>query len=163
MKKKRRTDTGLTCILTKTMRIMRLSIFFTILFISQIWATATYSQQTRLSLNMKNARIAEVLSEIENSSEFFFFFNEKFVNVDRKVDVSVKNVKIDEILNDLFKNTDVNFKVIDKQIILTTLKGENSVSQQVGRIITGKVSDQNGSPLPGATVIVVYDELPQAI
>jgi protocatechuate 3,4-dioxygenase beta subunit len=112
---------------------------------------------------MKNARIAEVLSEIENSSEFFFFFNEKFVNVDRKVDVSVKNVKIDEILNDLFKNTDVNFKVIDKQIILTTLKGENSVSQQVGRIITGKVSDQNGSPLPGATVIVVYDELPQAI
>ena len=133
---------------------MRLSIFFTILFISQTWATATYSQQTRLSLNMKNARIAEVLSEIENSSEFFFFFNEKFVNVDRKVDVSVKNVKIDEILNDLFKNTDVNFKVIDKQIILTTLKGENSVSQQVGRIITGKVSDQNGSPLPGATVIV---------
>ncbi len=133
---------------------MRLSVFFTFLVISQTWATSLYSQQTRLSLNMKNARVMEVLSEIEKSSEFFFFFNEKFINVDRRVDVSVKNVKINEILQNLFKNTDVNYKVIDKQIILTTLKGENDILQQEGRIITGKVTDQTGVSLPGASVVV---------
>ena len=154
MNKKRRIGTGYTCILTKIMRIMRLSVFFTFLVISQTWATSLYSQQTRLSLNMKNARVMEVLSEIEKSSEFFFFFNEKFINVDRRVDVSVKNVKINEILQNLFKNTEVNYKVIDKQIILTTLKGENDILQQEGRIITGKVTDQTGVLLPGASVVV---------
>ena len=154
MKKKRRIDAGLTCILTKTMRIMRLSVFFTFLFIAQTWATPIYSQQTRLSLSMKNVRVMDVLNEIEKSSEFFFFFNEKLVNVDRKVDLIVKDGKIEEILHDLFESTDVNYKVIDKQIILTTLRGRSEELQQNVRNVTGKVTDRSGLPLPGVTVIV---------
>jgi len=154
MKKKRRIDAGLTCILTKTMRIMRLSVFFTFLFVAQTWATPIYSQQTRLSLSMKNVRVMDVLNEIEKSSEFFFFFNEKLVNVDRKVDLIVKDGKIEEILHDLFESTDVNYKVIDKQIILTTLRGRSEELQQNVRNVTGKVTDRSGLPLPGVTVIV---------
>jgi len=154
MEKKLGIDAGITCIITKTMRIMRLSVFFTFLFITQSWATSGYSQQARLSLDMKNVRVMEVLNQIEKSSEFFFFFNEKYVNVDRKVDVNVKDVKIEEILNVLFKNTDVNYKVIDKQIILTTQKGGSDALQQDGKKISGKVTDQAGVSLPGASVVV---------
>ena len=133
---------------------MRLSVFFTFLFIAQTWATPIYSQQTRLSLSMQNVRVMDVLNEIERSSEFFFFFNEKLVNVDRKVDLIVKDGKIEEILYDLFKGTDVNYKVIDKQIILTTLKGNSEELQQNDRNVSGKVTDRSGLPLPGVTITV---------
>ena len=153
MKKNQKPDEQSGGILIKTLRIMRLSIFFLFLFVGQTWAISTYSQQTRLSINMKNARVMDVLDEIEKQSEFFFFFSEKHINTERRVDISVDNSKIEDILHDLFLNTDVNYKILDRQIVLTTQKGD-SKSEQPQRTITGKVSDSSGASLPGASVVV---------
>ncbi|NEW83371.1 MAG: TonB-dependent receptor [Mariniphaga sp.] len=133
---------------------MKLSVFFSFLFIAQAWATSTYSQETRLTLDMKNVRVMDVLDAIEKKSEFFFFFNEKLVNVDRKVDIEVKEGKIEEILSDLFQKTDINYKVIDRQIILTPQSVEMDAVQQVGKKVSGKVTDSTGGLLPGVSVVV---------
>ncbi|MEN8115466.1 MAG: TonB-dependent receptor [Bacteroidota bacterium] len=135
---------------------MRLSTFFLFLFLSQVWAESGYSQQARLTLKMDNARVIDVLDEIENNSEFYFLFNQKLVDVERKVDVDAKEKTIDKILTDMFTETDVSHQVKDRLIILTTEKTgfrEGIVSQQQ-KSISGKVTDEKGEPLPGATVVV---------
>jgi TonB-linked SusC/RagA family outer membrane protein len=154
MKENRKAGEESVGIFIKTLRIMKLSVFFSFLFIAQAWATSTYSQETRLTLDMKNVRVMDVLDAIEKKSEFFFFFNEKLVNVDRKVDIEVKDGKIEEILSDLFQKTDINYKVIDRQIILTPQKGEMEAVQQTGKKVTGKVTDSAGASLPGVSVVV---------
>lgn len=141
---------------TKTWKIMRLSAFFLFLFISQIWADTGYSQMTKLTLKMDNARVIEVLDEIEKNSEFYFLLNQKLVDVDRKVDVDAREKTIDKILTEMFSGTDVNYLVKDRLIVLTTEKSlvDSEIFSVQQKTVSGTVTDSNGQSLPGVTVFV---------
>jgi TonB-dependent starch-binding outer membrane protein SusC len=144
---------------TKTWKIMRLSVFFLFVIVAQSWALDSYSQVTRLSLDMKDARVIDVLGEIENKTEFFFLFNQKLLDVERRVDIEVRQRKIEDILNELFAGTNVNYLVMNRQIVLTTAQPgseefkQQTAGQQQGQV-TGKVTDHTGAPLPGVTVVI---------
>ncbi len=152
MKKKWIRDTLFFGAQTKTWKIMRLSVFFLLLGLTQVWATSGYSQQTRLSLKMDNARLIEVLDEIENNSEFYFLFNQNMIDIERKIKIDVTKKSIENILAEIFSETDVNYLVKDRQIVLTTFNENASSSQQ--KNVGGKVVDGQGLPLPGVTVVV---------
>ena len=62
---------------SKILRVMRLTLFFLFVSLVQVFAVNTYSQSARLSLNLKNTTIKNVLFDIENKSEFYFLFNSK--------------------------------------------------------------------------------------
>ncbi len=153
MKKKRIRVPVPNRVLFKLWKIMRLSVFFLLLFVAQTFATVTYSQQTKLTLKMQSAKVIDVLGKIEDESQFFFLFNQKLVDVERKVNVDVKNESIDKILTNLFENTNVSYLVKDRQIILTTANPELGVSQQQ-KSVSGKVTDSSGASLPGVSVVV---------
>jgi len=144
---------------TKTWRIMRLSIFFVCVMAAQSWALDSYSQGTRLSINLKDARVIDVLGEIENKTEFFFLFNQKLLDVERRVDIEVRQRKIEDILNELFAGTNVNYLVMNRQIVLTTAQpGSEEYRQQTAEQqqnqVSGTVTDRTGAPLPGVTVVI---------
>ena len=140
--------------LSKLWKIMRLSVFFLLLFVAQTFATEIYSQQTRLTLEMQGAKVIDVLAKIEDQSEFFFLFNQKLVDVDRQVSIDVKDENIDKILNRIFENTNVNYLIKDRQIVLTTsdLYLSGILTQQ--KSVSGKVTDSSGTSLPGVSVLV---------
>src|SRR5690554_806900 len=102
--------------LTKTFRVMRITLFLMLAVILQTFANEAYSQKTRLSLDFSNTRLEVVLDDIENISEFYFLVNEKLVNLDRNVNLSVENTQIDEILEMLFAGTDVIYTITDRKI-----------------------------------------------
>ena len=76
------------------------------------------------------------------------------MNVSREVTFDVNNKNVFSILDILFKNTGVTYKVVDKDIILTTSAGEIDEYNQANRKITGTVKDQTGEPVIGANVFV---------
>lgn len=124
-------------------------------FLFQANAEAIYSQSSRISLNMNNVTVEDVLNEIEAKSEYHFLYNNKLINVDRRVSVSVDGNSIESVLLDLFGNSDVTYKVSDKHIILSRkgLEIGPSTSQQ-SKIVTGTVVDAAGIPVIGANVKV---------
>jgi TonB-linked SusC/RagA family outer membrane protein len=138
----------------KTIRVMKLTLFISLLTISQLWATETYSQMTKISLKNEDVKISEVLKEIENQSEFFFLYSPKLIDVERKVSIDVKKESIGEILNEIFDKS-VKFAVYDRQIILSPVEQSDVIlkSQQQNRI-SGIVTDNKGVPLTGVNVIV---------
>ena len=152
MKKKRIWVPELICTLIKTWKMMRLSLFFVLLFVAQSWAIDSYSQQVHLSMKMSDVRVIDVLNEIENKTDFFFLFNQKLVDVDRKVDINVEEQNVDQVLTQLFEGTNVKYMVKGRQIVLTTENVNDINSQQ--KDITGKVTDSSGSPLPGVTIVL---------
>jgi TonB-dependent starch-binding outer membrane protein SusC len=144
---------------TKTWRIMRLSVFFLCVMAAQTWALDSYSQGTRLSLNLKDTRVIDILGEIEEKTEFYFLFNQKLLDVERRVDIEVRQRKIDDILNELFAGTNVNYLVMNRQIVLTTAQPgseeyQQQTSEQQQGQVSGKVTDRAGAPLPGVTVVI---------
>ena len=155
MKKNRKPGVFLNGTLKKCLTMMKWSVFFFFLSVIQVVATDSYAQQTRLTLKFEETRLENVLNVIENQSEFYFLYNQEYVDTDKSVSLDVKAVTIDEILNELFKGSDINYTISDRQIVLTNVSKEsglNNSGQQTS--VSGKVSDQSGSPLPGVTVIV---------
>ena len=138
----------------KCLFIMRCMIFFLILGTLQSLASTSYSQSVRLSLKIENATVQEVLSNIEQESSFYFTYNSRQINANRKVSIKVKNRLITDILDDLFKGEDVNYTINDKHIVLFKehQTGIASVQQQSNKI-TGVVTDPNGEPIIGANVM----------
>lgn len=135
----------------KIFRAMRISLFLILLSALQVLAGASYSQSTRLSLNLKNTTIKDVLFQIEEQSEFYFLYNSELIDVQRRVDVNVQNEKVDVILDKLFGDGKVNAMIRDRHIILTP---SSEVAVQQSHKVSGKVTDSSGAPVPGATVIV---------
>ncbi|RIH67312.1 SusC/RagA family TonB-linked outer membrane protein [Mariniphaga sediminis] len=109
-------------------------------------------------MDMKNATIREVLYEIEESSEFFFLYSNKLIDVDRRVNISVKNKQVEEVLDHIFKEQKVTYSIMDRQVIIHPegmVPGRSgNIFQQTQRAVSGKVTDTGGQPLPGVTVVI---------
>jgi len=140
--------------LRKILMIMKLTSFLLLLGMVNVMAEVTYSQSTKISLNMKNSTVEEVLNQIENNSEFYFLLNQKLVDVSRKVDVIAENQPIKNVLDEIFEGTDVTYRVMDRQIILVPQSEAKVLAQMQQFTVTGKVTDVNGDPLPGVNVVV---------
>ena len=134
------------------MRITIILLFITILQAGAI-TTSLYSQSASISLNMKNATIEEVLNAIEQETEFYFLYNSKLINVDRKVNLHVESKSIDSVLEQLFATTDVIYKVEDRQIILS--KNEFAINERLqnNKSIQGVIVDEKGESVIGASIM----------
>ena len=142
-------------VLTKFLRAMKLTAF--LLFISSfaVFANKSYSQSTTLNLNMENATVKEVLSKIEDLSGYNFMYSEKVINVHRIVSISAVNKSVDTVLKSLFEGTGVNFKKMNRIILLSKSQDKDiNQSSQQEITISGKVTDSSGASLPGVTVVI---------
>ncbi len=126
----------------------KLTVFLSFFLVLQLSATV-YSQTTRLSIDTENKTVKELFIEIEEQSKFRFFYNEKFVDLNRKVDFNIEEQSIDEVLSQLFESSTVTYKILENNLIVIT-----PVNQQQEKKVTGKVTDSDGNPLPGVTVII---------
>lgn len=146
----------LNCFLpSKMFLIMRLMILILCLSAFGVKPVDSYSQNTKLSLNIDNTSIKEVLLEIEKNSEFFFLYNNNLVDVERKVNLKIKKKKIKNILDLIFDKNDVVVTLKDKQIILSPkIQPSTTVSVAVQNSVTGKVTDDFDLPLPGVSILI---------
>ncbi len=132
---------------------MKITIFIIVFACMQALALDNYAQTKRLDVKIEESGVVSALEKIEAQSEFFFFYNNKVVNLDKKISVDLKNKTIDEVLDVLFEGTDIQYTINNRQIILSQKDSANPNSQPQ-RAITGKITDQSGAPIPGATVLV---------
>jgi len=146
--------------LKKLIMELKIAILFIVVGVSNVLATPAYSQVAKVSLDIKNRSLEQVMDEIETQSEFYFIFNQKQIDVNRVVDIQADNELITDILPELFKGTNVNYVVLDRKILLTTdplekdlLAIASETNPQQNRI-TGTVTGKDGSPIPGVNVVV---------
>jgi hypothetical protein len=143
--------------LLKKMKLLFAFFFAGLLAVS----ASTYSQQTKLNMKFDEVTVKEVFKQIEDKSEFIFFYNEDYIDVYRKVSINAKDEKIESILNDLLKGTSNTYKIYDRQIVILSpdmnelppiMKSESETEQK--STISGRVTSTLGSPIPGVTILV---------
>lgn len=134
---------------------MKLSVIMLFVFAGLTFATESYSQSTFLTLDVNNKTVQDVLDEIENQSEYHFFYNNKQVNTERIVSLKSKKRNIFNVLDQLFSDTDISYKVLDKSIILSRkeLLSKAGTTQQNIKKISGVVKDAAGLEIIGANVV----------
>lgn len=118
------------------------------------FAADTYAQSASLTVQM-NKSIKDVFSYIEKNSEFIFVYLDNTLDTRRIVNVDVRNQPVTTILDAMFKETNITYKIDNRQIIIR--KGDVASvlpSVQQATEVTGVVKDNTGEPIIGANILV---------
>ncbi len=135
--------------LRKTLIKMKLTVAFFLAFGIVSMASTGYSQDTRLNISLKNASLQQMISEIEQQSDFSFFYKNDQINVNKRITLKEKDVPISDVLDQALAGTDLTYSVVDKIIVIRPKE-----LTQALKTVTGTVTSENGEPLPGVTVVV---------
>jgi len=127
-------------------------IIFTIcLFFTNI--DALCAQESTISINIKNQPLHVILTEIETQSNYRFIYDANIVDVNYRVSLHVQNKTVFEILNNLFRGSNMAYTVINNQIILS-YRETVSLFQQHIRTLRGLITDTEGEPIIGANILI---------
>lgn len=116
-------------------------------------ASESYAQTAIVNVEVQNKTVGEILKKIEKQSDFDFFFDNTLIDLNRRVSVTSRNSDIFKVLEKVFKGTNVKYSVLDKKIVLTINADNVQTAQQTTFKVTGKVVDENGEEIIGASVL----------
>jgi len=132
----------------KLILVMKLTTLALILALGHASAKG-YSQ--KITLNEVNVPLKKVLKSIESQSAYVFFYDSK--DVEKSVNVRVRNASIEEALDECLKNVGLSYKIIDKTVLLQQKEAfQKALAEFLPPPIKGKITDSKGTPLVGATV-----------
>jgi len=134
---------------------MKITTFFLLLTIMTASA-ATHAQ--KVTLSEKNASLEKVLGKIRKQTGYDFVYDAKLVKNAKPVTINVTNVSIDEALTDCFTNQDLSYDLEDKTILIKEKKPSppEKIKAVIAKIdIHGRIVDENGQPLVGATIVII--------
>ncbi len=153
MKKHREWDSHVW-LFKKLLRIMKLTSYLILFFVVSVSAS-TYSQSTKLSLKVTEGSFSEVLKQIEDQSEFYFYYNNDEIAAIKSVSIDASNKNIQEILDELLTGSNLEYKIIDRYIVLAKKNAFIALEGlQQQKSVSGKVTDSTGAPIPGVSVVV---------
>lgn len=162
MKKKTFHSPGFRCV-NKLLLIMKLSLILLLVSVATVTANVGYSQNTKLTVNLQNATIQELIREIESQSEFIFVFYDNAIDLNQRVSVNVNGQTVDKILETVLEATGNTFSIYDRQIVIgkkialhETSPEQIPINTEVEqrKEIKGRVTDAKNMPIPGVSVVI---------
>ncbi|WP_312297009.1 SusC/RagA family TonB-linked outer membrane protein [Chryseobacterium sp.] len=133
-------------------KLLRNGIKSATLFILLASGTALQAQQ--ISLSLQKAPLSKAISEIRKATKYDFVYNEDLLKTVGPITVNLKNASLEETLRTLFANQPITFEIADGIIILQERKTSNTSNSKKKETIKGKIVDEKGNPLAGATIQV---------
>ena len=143
---------------------MKLSALFIFVVFFTLQANTSYSQKAKISLNLDDVTISQLIDKIESSSEFRFVYKIKDVNLKRSISINVKKESINTVLSKVFLNTNTSYNIVDRQIFLLKSEVPNTPKEIFNETdvrehklqtlgVQGVIIDAYGQPLPGASIL----------
>ena len=125
---------------------MKLTIILTLILSLNISAISL----GQITLIEKGKSVKEILDKLEKQTSFRFFYNDDLKSIGNIVDIDIRDGSINQVLDQLFRSTGFDYKLLENNLIAITLK-----SDAMQLAVTGRVTDAStGEPLPGVSVAV---------
>jgi TonB-linked SusC/RagA family outer membrane protein len=130
----------------KLLLTMKLTLI--LIFISILQVSANVYSQTRVTLDVREKPIREVLKTIEQQTEIRFFYSDDLLSMNNMINVRADNQNIINVLNEMFLESPLTYKAYENNLIVIVPR---NLLQQLR--ITGLVSDKSGAPLAGVNIV----------
>lgn len=112
---------------------------------------AVHSQNQRVSIDLKNAGIEELIVAIKSQCDMGFLYDYNKTKVVKNITVSMQNALLSEVLTQALKGTGFIADIENNMIII---KEAPLNQQKEARTIKGRVTDNKKTPLLGVTVLI---------
>jgi Outer membrane receptor proteins, mostly Fe transport len=131
-------------------RTMKLTSLFTLIVCMQLHA-AVYSQQ--VSLSYKDAHLPAVLSDIRKQTGYESLYSTELMEKSIPVNIHIQNGNLRLALDRLFGGQPMDYEIVESNILIKpkASSAPKVIPQRNGRI-SGKILDDRGEPLTGASV-----------
>lgn len=114
-------------------------------------------EKVTVSLNLKEQSLVQFFKQVESKTDFKFTYSDNLVDLKQPVTVVEKNISLYDVLVAVSKQTQLNFVQVNDNIhVKKAGSSKNSVKivELMEVTVSGKVTDDKGDPLPGASVTV---------
>ncbi len=108
-----------------------------------------HAQSSGVTLDMENVPMSRVMKEIESQTTYLFLNQD--VDVSVPVTVKGKNISVSNALDQMVKNTDVEYSITSGRNIILSKVHKAAGNENT---VTGTVKDQNGEPVAGASILL---------
>lgn len=144
----------------KTIFLFSMSLFFSYANAN----TNTCAQDNTIVTNFNKKHLSEIFESITNTTGHKFFYEATEVDLNREVTLSKTNLDLEDLLDEIFKGTDLEYEILSGQIVIKR-KGKEvytgKIPDKKDKIeienfqtsLNGVILDELGVPLPGATVL----------
>ncbi|MGN6418110.1 MAG: SusC/RagA family TonB-linked outer membrane protein, partial [Pseudobacter sp.] len=139
------------------LRIMRMLSF--LLFVTFLSVKAEGVAQN-VSITGKDLTLKQVFASVEKQTGYVVFLNqEMFGEINKKVSLNVNNIPLSSLLDIIFRERPIDYVIQGKTIILSAkttapVKDESILLFTPPTPVKGKVTDDKGQPLAGASITV---------
>ena len=118
------------------------------------------AQRHDLKLSLRNAPLREVVTAFTQQTGVVFSYETSLgERTLPHVDVALNGSTLDEMLASVFAGTGISYKIKDKVVALSAppqsdAPAARSAAQQRKQTVAGRVTDEQGEPLAGVSVLV---------
>ena len=137
-------------VLKKVFLMMKLTFLLTVVLQVSTWATG-FSQENRVSLQMKDVSLETIILELREQTGIRFFYSIDKIKAIEHLSIDVKNEVLKDVLSRLLEGTGLTYTLLDDVIVIKDLV----VNQDPVRIfirLKGWVVDEKKRAMPGVTV-----------
>lgn len=146
-------------LITQTLRIMKITAI--LLFAACLQVSARGFAQG-INLSERNAPLPRVLESLQRQTGYDFIYPRHLVQQAKPVSIEVKGAKLEEVLDKIFKEQPLSYKIFEKTIAIrakekeTTENIQTPVEDTIPRVmITGRVQLQDSNSVALENVNVV--------
>ncbi len=139
--------------LTKTLLIMK---FTAIILLVACMNVSARSFAQLITISAKNTPLEQVLKKIKDQSGYHMVYREEWMAAANNVTVSLKQVPLQDALNECFRNQPFDYSLVDKTIVLkekpVTKKDPSAPAAPVLADVSGRITDTDDAPLQGVSI-----------
>lgn len=138
---------------SKTVLIMKFTAILLLSACLQVSANG-YSQQ--VTMKMRNASLKEVIGAFKKQTGYFFVYDLQLIRQQPALDVNFRNTMLTDALNTCFRSLPLEYEITEKTVIIRPrrliINPALSISDNNNISVKGKIVDDSGKPVEGATI-----------
>lgn len=133
-----------TCLNTRSFKNFVIFCFFSTFLSIPIGVQA--QKKTKVTMDVKDISLNEVIAIMKKQTDYDFFYNSQ---IDRKIKViKAVNREVKQILDEILPPLELEY-VIQQNLI--TIREKKAITRIT---VNGRVTDDKGNPIPGATLLI---------
>jgi TonB-linked SusC/RagA family outer membrane protein len=138
----------------KLLRVMKIAIVLSFVFVFQLFATDSGAQNAIIQLPSTDLTVGELIRQIEKQTDYLVVFSNSEVNTEQTLHVEKTTNNVAGFLEEALADNLLTYEFENNYIILSKKAALIKVPQQtVGKQITGTVIDGHGESVIGANVV----------
>jgi len=131
----------------KFLLVMKLT---TVLIFTALLQVSAAGFAQRINFTQKNASLKQVFKEINKQTGYNVFWSPELFKNAKVKDVNFVNTPLSAVLDACLKDMSLTYIIEDKNLIIKEKPVALTPQQQT--VVKGKITDENGLPIPGAGV-----------